>query len=214
PHVREMYEGYISEPSQSENRDGWRSTYAAIAYLAGHYDVSRTQMEAVNWSPARRSLSGWGKDLSLLALEVAARTSAHSNRIAQAEKSYHRGDLPQAISIYDELLASDAPDSRTGDYCRCRLATLRREEQLAKGEWIDLLPVSAKDPDWAIGDERLLRRLEDGALEVKVEGEGHGRYSLTRFGPDCEVDGEARMTGARPVGLKSGIDTGLAYERR
>ena len=39
-----------------------------------HYDVARKQLEAVHWQPKGWNLSGLGKDLSLMALEVAART--------------------------------------------------------------------------------------------------------------------------------------------
>jgi len=41
PHLKEMYEGYLSEPSRAGMQPGWHSTYAVVAYLAGDYLVAR-----------------------------------------------------------------------------------------------------------------------------------------------------------------------------
>ncbi|HTD64950.1 MAG TPA: DUF4339 domain-containing protein, partial [Candidatus Limnocylindria bacterium] len=74
PEFSRMYEGYIAEPSLQGAQRGWRSAYAMVAYLAGKYDVSRTQLELLNWEPNPFNLSGWGTEMSLAPLEVAART--------------------------------------------------------------------------------------------------------------------------------------------
>ena len=74
PELQKMYQGYIAEPVQSTGRNGWRTSYAVVAYFAGKYDLAREQLEALNWKPVPECLLNWGIDLSLMTLEVAART--------------------------------------------------------------------------------------------------------------------------------------------
>jgi len=81
PHLKEMYEGYLSEPSRAGMQPGWHSTYAVVAYLAGDYLVARKQLETVNWKPIRGNLTGWGTDLSLMPLKVAALTGTSAQQV-------------------------------------------------------------------------------------------------------------------------------------
>jgi len=47
PHVGRMYDGYLVDPSRSIHRDGWRAACASAAYLAGKYEVARTQLARI-----------------------------------------------------------------------------------------------------------------------------------------------------------------------
>lgn len=209
PELQRMYEGYIAEPSQAETRPGWRSTYAAVAFLAGHPEVARTQLEAVNWQPVRINLTDWGKDLSLMPLQVAGLTGKAGARVAQAEKSYEQFRLNEAIRIYSEIRTSAEADERTKGLCRSRLAGLEQEQRLAKNQWVDWLPESTNDVNWACDDEKL-RRLEDGALEVESGPRGHGMYCRTRVGPSFEVTGEVEVVRSSNQDFQAGILIGLA----
>jgi hypothetical protein len=85
PEMRRMYEGYIGVSPKTPDASSWREYYAVVAYFAGHYDVARTQLEQVGWHMSPSTLQGWGADISLLPLEVAARTGSHARAVAQAE---------------------------------------------------------------------------------------------------------------------------------
>ena len=56
-----------------------------MAYFAGKYDVARQQLEALDWKPSQRNLAGWGVDLSLMPLKVAALTGGSAPKVARAE---------------------------------------------------------------------------------------------------------------------------------
>jgi len=205
PNIKEMFEGYIAEPSQESKRNDWRSTYAAVAYLAGKYGVAREQLEAMNWKPVRKNLSGWGVDLSLMPLKVATLTGKSADLAKRAEASYARGNLVEAIKLYTDMNAS--AQGLEQEFSRSRLAALKEEEVLAKGEWIDLLPAADKDPNWEMFDVKA-RRLSDGAIEVESGPTGHAFYSRTRVGAEFEVTGEFEVVRTSTKDFQAGIITG------
>lgn len=208
PHLKSMYEGYLVEPSQAQYKLGWHSVYAVVAYLAGRYDTARSQLEAIDWQPTRRSLTQWGKDLSLLPLQVAAITGEYGEQVLHAESNYARGDLSKAIKTYKDLRAKPHSDDRTKRFIEARLPALEQEFRLAKGEWIDLLPADQQDPSWELFGHTI-RKLADGAIEIEAGPGGHAIYCRTRIGPDFEVTGEFEVvrssTGAFQAGLMMGI---------
>ena len=209
PHLQEMYEGYLAEPSQKQWQDGWRSSYAAVAYLAGEHETARKQLEALNWKPVRANLTAWGTDLSLMPLKVAALTGKTADQVSRAESKCREGDLAAAMKVYAELSSAPDTDERTREYSRSRLAALKQEEQLAKGEWIDLLPADEKDPNWEFAGDKV-RRLADGAVEVESGLRGHGFYCRTRGRPGIRGHGRIRAGAFFDPGFSSGVDHGPA----
>jgi len=209
PLLQRMYEGYIAEPSQAGTQRGWRSTYAAVAFLAGHPEVARTQLEAVDWLPVRNSLTQWGRDLSLMPLQVAGLTGKAAAQVTRAEASYERFRVADATKIYSQLVNSAEADERTKELSRCRLAGLKQEQRLAKGEWVEWMPEGTNDVNWTCHDDKL-RRLEDGAIEVESGPYGHGFYCRTRVGPAFEVTGEFEVVRSSTEDFQAGILIGLA----
>lgn len=208
PHLKEMYEGYLAAPAQASERDGWRSAYATVAYLAGDYALARSQLEALHWKPTPQTLTGWGTDLSLMPLKVAALTGKSAGEVQRAEASYEQQDLATPLKIYAELSASLEADERTVQFSRCRLAALKQEELLAKGEWIELLPADDKDPNWELSHTPV-RRLPDGALEVEAGSRGHLMYCRTRMGPEFEVTGAFEVVRSSTRDFQAGLVMGL-----
>jgi hypothetical protein len=206
PHVEEMYEGYIAAPSQAASRDGWRSSYFVVAYLAGKYDVARAQLEALNWKPWSYNLTGWGTDLSLAPLEVAARTGSAGTQIARAEAASGRGEIAEALAIYTNLPATKT-DERTLQFVRQRVTILEKQKHVQSGEWMDFLPVSETDPAWEFlrGD---VRRMSDGDLEVKCGPTGHFLFCQTQIGPDFEIRGEFDAAHSSTGNFQAGLVMG------
>lgn len=208
PHMREAYEGYIDyEVKNGNSADGWRSTYAAAAYLAGKYDISAKQLGLLNWKPVPVRLTGWKTDISVMALEVAARTGPLAQRIDEAETNRAAGNLAAAHEVYSELAANTNADERARAFIRDRLATLGIERKLAAGEWADLLPTDDLS-GWCVqrGD---CGRLSDGGLEVKPERTGHMLYSRAQVGTDFEVRGQFEILGGAGAPYGAGLVMGL-----
>jgi len=208
PHVQAMYEGYIAEPSQSTARDGWRGIYSAVAFLAEKYDVSRKQLEALDWKPQPWNLGGWGADLSLMPLEVAARTGQSGARITEAESARRRGELAQAVLLYTNLVAARNLDERTSEFARHRLATLRIEQRLQSGDWVNLLPARENDLAWNVVLGKT-ERLPDGALEIEPGTDGHFLTSRARVGSSFEIKGEFEVVHAPSGDFEAGLTIGL-----
>ena len=203
-----MYMGYIAEPSQSASRYGWHSAYSSIAYLAQKYDVARTQLEAVDWTPNPNNLSDWGTDMSLMALEVAARTGPLNDFVNAAESNRLSGDITTAIKIYSSVPTAVQADQRTAQFIRDRLVTLDLERRYRAGEWVGFLPAGNDFVGWCVGRGNL-QKLPDGGLEVSSDEGGHILYSRARFGMGFEVKGSFEVmrssNGAFQAGLVMGI---------
>jgi hypothetical protein len=214
PDLQEMYEGYIAEPSLSEDsRAGWRSTYAVVASLAGKYDAAQKQFQALNWQPHPWNLTGWGRDLSLLPMEVAARTGPQSARVTAAEARRESGDAGGALQIYNSLsaagnLISLELDPLTGSFVRDRLATLGVEQRLQAGGWVDFLPTDTNFTGWHIGFGKF-KLLPDGGLEVQSDPNGHLAYSRVRLGTEFEVRGQFEVVRSSTTAFQAGLVMGV-----
>ena len=198
-----VMKGYIAEPSQSPWRDGWRSTYATIAYIAGHYDVARTQLEAVHWNPWTNNFTGYGVDLTLMPLEVAARTGPAGKEVDRAETARADGNEKKAQQIYQDLSVTNS-DARTGEFIRVRLASLGLQQKLGEGGWVDFLPTGEKDPNWAFLDTTV-RAATNGVLEIESGQEGHFLYSHVPFTTGFEVKGDFEFVESTSHEFQAGV---------
>jgi hypothetical protein len=207
PEMKRMYEGYIAEPSQARYATGWRGSYAIVAYFAKHYDTALEQLEKLDWWLSPAKLSDWGKDLSLLPLEVAARTGTQAQAVAEAEDAFEQERVEEALRQYQKL-ATAAQDNRTQRFIQHRLASLPLEQRLQKGEWIDFLPTATNDLNWTLARGRC-DILPDGAVEVQSGPEGSMLYSRVRVGVDFEIKGEFEVVHSSTKDFQAGIVAGL-----
>jgi hypothetical protein len=208
PEFQKMYQGYIAEPAQSSWRDGWRTSYAVVAYFAGKYDVAREQLEALSWKPVPENLSNWGIDFSLMPLEVAARTGPLGAKISAAESARAAGEAAPALKQYADLASAPAADARTKEFIQRRLAQLTVEQRLQEGQWVDLLPTDDHDPDWVFSFGKT-RRLADGALEVEFGPKGHMLFSKARMGRNFEVRGRFETVRSSNKNFQAGLVMGV-----
>ena len=215
PELQKMYQGYISEQSQSPYRSGWRSGYAIVAYFAGKYDVAAEQLKALDWKLQPKNLTGWRTDLSLMPLEVAARTGPLGKSIIAAESSYQSGDVATALRQFTDLRAATNVDARTLEFVQTRLASLAMEQRLQKGEWVDFMPSQNDDPGWVCSRGKI-QRLPDGALEVRSGPAGHFIFSRARVGSNFEIRGEFEVVHSSTKYFQAGLVMGTpdvdAYE--
>ena len=208
PNLARMYDGYVKAPSQKEYLKGWRSSYAIVAYLAGKYDVARTQLEALDWKPQTSNMDEWSLDLSLMPLEVAARTSPIGAKVTDAERSRDYGDFSEALTEYTALKDAPGADDRTRQFIQRRISELTAEKQLNDGQWIGLLPARDDDPDWVISAGKV-HVLPDGAVEVESGPQGHMLYSRVRAGMNFEVRGQFELVRSANKNFQGGVVMGV-----
>jgi len=209
PHLQELYEGYIAQPTISHyDRDGWRSTYSVVASIAGKYDVARTQLQALNWEPHAACLTGWNRDLSLLPQEIAARTGSAAAEVERAETESANGNIDGALNAYKALLGSTKADTQTRAYAQDRVTTLEIEQQIQSGKWVDLLPTDNQFTGWhaSFGNFKLL---PDHSLEVQSDQNGHLIYSRARMSPNFEVRGQFEVVSTSTTAFQGGLVMGL-----
>jgi len=208
PNIKRMYDGYVSASSQPKDLNAWRTSYAVVAYFAHHYDVARSQLEAVDWKPAPENMKNWSIDLSLMPLEVAARTGSLGTKISAAELARDNDDDSMALKDYTALKDSPEADERTHEFIQCRLSELSAEEQLEEGNWIRLLPTRDDDPDWVFSFGKT-HVLPDGAVEVESGPKGHMLFSRVRAGRNFEVRGQFELVHSANKNFQGGIVMGV-----
>ena len=207
PNLQAMCEGYIAEPTHPERQAGWRSNYATLAFLAGKYDVAARQLTALNWQLGTRNLGASNVDLSLMPLEVAARTGEQSNAVAAAEISRNAGDISTALKQYRELATTDL-DDRTRSFVRERLASLEIESRLQSHAWVDYMPTDTNFIGWCVQEGKWILN-PDGSLEPHLGENGHLLYSRARIGRDFEVRGEFEVEHSSAREFQGGLVMGL-----
>jgi hypothetical protein len=209
PQMRRMYQGYLSSSSlPTGSRNGWRSSYATVAYFAHHYDVAREQLEQLDWQIPPAKLEGWGADLSLLPLEVAARTGSRKDEINQAEEQAANPDgLSEALGLYQKIFAEN-PDARTKEFVRHRLASLQAELKLQSGDWIDFLPKSTDDLNWIMARGKW-SVLPGGQVEVQSGPNGSMLFSRVRVGDEFEITGDFDVVHSATQDFQAGLVMGL-----
>ncbi|MBU6409715.1 MAG: hypothetical protein KGR98_04940 [Verrucomicrobia bacterium] len=208
PNLKRIYDGYVGAPVQAKYRDGWRTSYAVVAYFAGKYDIARRQLKALNWKPMPEGLRDWGVDLSLMPLEVAARTGPLGREISGAESARKAGNIAGAMETYSKLNDAPAGDARTRKFIQYRLAELSAGRRLQKGEWIGLLPASDHDANWVFSFGKT-KVLPDGSLEVEYGRGGDMLDRRLRVGANFEVRGEFEVVRSSNKNFQAGIVMGL-----
>ena len=210
PDIQKMYQGYIDASGRSRwsHLDGWRTSYAVVAYLAGKYDVTAEQLKALDWKPVPEKLRDWGMDLSLMPLEVAARTGPLGAKISTAESARNVGDLALALKQYTNLEAAPDADARTKEFIQRRLAQIAVAQRLHDGKWVVWLPADDHDPDWVFSFGQA-HRLTDGALEVESSRKGHMLFSTVPTGKNFEVRGRLEAVRSPNKNFQAGLVMGV-----
>lgn len=208
PNLKRMYDGYVNGPSETNDLTGWRTSYAIVAYFAGQYDVARTQLEALNWKPAPDNMQDWSVDLSLMPMEVAARTGPLGTKVSDAELARNYGELSSALKDYAAIKDSPQADDRTRQFVECRFSELSAEKRLKDGEWISLLPTRDDDPDWVYSFGKV-HVLPDGAVEVESGPKGHMFFSRVRAGMNFEVRGQFEVVRSANKNFQGGVVMGV-----
>jgi hypothetical protein len=208
PNLARMYDGYVNARQQNEYLNGWRTCYAVAAYFAGRFDVARSQLEALDWKPEKSQMNDWGVDLSLMPLEVAARTGPIGRKVSAAERAREFGDFSRALKEYSALKDVPNADDRTSQFIQCRLSELAAEKRLNDGEWIGLLPSRDDDADWVYSFGKV-HVLPDGAVEVESGPKGHMFYSRLRAGMNFEVRGQFEVVRSANKNFQGGVVMGV-----
>jgi hypothetical protein len=161
----------------------------------------------LDWKPLPENLTGWGRDLSGMPLEVAARTGTLGTKVSAAEEDAQNEEFADAIKLYQQM-AQASPDPLTGQFISLRLKQLGVAQQLINGEWVDWLPEGTNDVNWVskFGDARTLA---DGALEVESGTAGHMLYSRIPVGSSFEVRGQFENVRSSNKNFQAGLVMGL-----
>ena len=171
-------------------------------------------MEALNWQPHDSNLTGWGRDMTLLPQEVAARTGSESAMVTTAESLHDSGQIVKARQSYKGIMDAPNVDKLTRWFAWDRVASLTLEDHFQGGGWADFMPVDTNFAGWHVnfGDFKLRK---DGSLEVTSGSYGHMIYARARMSPDIEVRGQFEVvsnnTGAFQAGLVMGVPQWETY---
>jgi hypothetical protein len=208
PHLQEMYDGYIATNKGTADEIGWRSTYVAVAYLAGKYNVARQQLEQLNWEPRRRNFDRWHRELSLLPEEVAARTDPALKKVDEAETLRRANDTDGALKLFAEMSAVSNADERSKKFIRDRVVTVAQEGSLRSLDFARFMPQEDSMLGW-VKECGTFKVLPDGDLEVNANKFGHALFSRANVGWSFEVKGEFHVVKTSSGAFQAGLVFGL-----
>ncbi len=166
--LRTLFEAVLKEPSMARSHDAWRTMYAGAAWRTGHYDDASRMFEAVGDGLRGEFLeSHFGVSPDHARAETLAATGPLGDSVRRAEELCRNGEVAKALAVF-EGLSTDGLDKLPARHIRDRVAMLRIERDLAKGEWVDLLPGpgfagwEGETDQWVV--------TPDGALELMPGG--------------------------------------------
>lgn len=172
----------------------YRSFLVANAFLARDYATAREQYallkKPIHWEADSR-LKEFGQLSFLWGGMIEAQDAPEAfTTLQKAEDAYREHRLPEARSLYQELLKSPtlAERNKTLKLARIRLAAIAVELRLAKGDWVRLADNERKllwQPDWGSG----WWNYAEGELSYRAEKAGElGRIIMNaRIGREFEV---------------------------
>lgn len=200
PGLTQMYEGYIAAATNAAAAEGWRTSYALVAYIARKNKVAREQLEALQWHPRGDRISDWGTDYSRFHLHVAALTGPAATEIDSGSDAENRQDWANAIAAFERAEKKAKSDPMSLEFLRHRLTALRFRQRLETREAIPL-PVDEALSAWLTWAGNW-RRIEAGLEVSNTNGIGNGIYFQGPVGPNWEMEGDIDF--AQPDGPQSG----------
>jgi hypothetical protein len=155
--LKRLFEGYIAEPSQSADSGvQWKSQYAAFAWRTGHLETAARLVRELGPKLDETTFAPFNVRVPVIRGQVMAAAGEQAARVRQAETLYDAGATDKAIEAF-AALAEQLKDASVQAYLNDRLASLRMEQALAKGEWVKLAPPATLDGwtrlygEWQIG---------------------------------------------------------------
>jgi hypothetical protein len=171
--LQTLFEAILKEPSMARSHDAWRSMYAGAAWRTGHYEDARRMFDAVGGGLRDSFLElHFGVSPDHARAETLAATGPVGDSVRKAEELYRSGQIAQALAIF-EGLSTEGLDELSARHIEDRVAMLPIERDLAKSEWVDLLPRpgfagwEGETGQWRVAPDGVLE-LMPGELETAV----------------------------------------------
>ncbi len=181
-----MFEGVIAEPVRAADRDYLKTFHAATAWRVGHEAQARKILDELG---ERRSSKPWrwvNAAEEYAVMQIYARTGPAGAMIRQADAELDRREWMAAMSIYQQVKASDVKDHHTRNYVKEQLQRIRWQLAYAAGKAVNLTPdedLRSKDrlTGWRVFQGKW-KVSEDGAIVGTADSEG--LMALADFDPE------------------------------
>lgn len=209
--LSDMFEGYLNEPKQVARKAYYHSLYAIVAYKANDLDTSREQLKAVDFKLSENAKAIWNDDFTDFAEKVCAFGGPAATQVSAGETSRANFRLDKAIVHFTKAEALSATDECALRFIRGRLSSLKLEESLQKGDWIDFLPPTDFQ-GWKVENGEWTRN-EDGTLEVAAGEKGMMLRSLARIGENFEIKGTIEFVSSSTGDFQAGILFGYPHPK-
>jgi hypothetical protein len=204
--LREMYEGYLAEPSRQWERGRFESLLAATAVLGGRFDLAYAHLRATGFVLDPDATSRFGVRPEELVPRVVGLggLAAAEARAAQALMDDHR--IAEALTAFQRARRLDS-SPLAQRFFRRRIATLTLERDLAKGDWVPFMPPDDELSGWTVTMGACVRE-KDGALACTPCFDGLLVECLARTGPDVEIRGTVEYVSGVGKALDGGVALG------
>jgi hypothetical protein len=200
--VSRVVDGYLATAPLAMARREYQTRFVVAAHKAGRDAEACVRAVAVGADLDRELLSALDERPRRFVGHVCA-LAAGGETLDQAERLVAAGQWKAALRGFEKALpAQSQPLARA--YLRHRIAALRMEGELAKGEWVPFLPT---DPELAGWDVELGQWTVEpgGALGGRSPSRGMMIRSAARVGPDFEIRGEYEFVETSDGAFQAGV---------
>jgi tetratricopeptide (TPR) repeat protein len=194
--VRGVYDNLVKlcdgmTAARPEAARWWKTARPLIAWKCGRYADAADMLEKLGSDADPACLTEFKTDLTRVRREASLAANPLASEVRRATDAYGTTPPEQLLPVFEDLLTR-ASDPMVAAACREYVVALRKDLELAKGDWVDVMP----GPDLA-GWERLRGEWAveaDGALRSVVEmRRGTMLLLRNRFGGNYEIRGEIEL---------------------
>jgi hypothetical protein len=135
-----MFAGYLRETA-GVKKDHFRSLQAAAAWRSQRYEQARELLEQPGDEVHEDVFADWfATPFRVAKAEIYGFSGQRGVETRRAEDLGSRGQVSQALAAYQQIAASGDLGNQALDFVNDRIADLRREQDLASGKWVTLMP--------------------------------------------------------------------------
>ena len=115
------------------------TTYALLAWRTGHLDTARRQLDAMGGEMDRSAFGGqMAQGPEIAVASIYASSDEQRKALTEAERLFQEQKVKGALPALSRLLRREK-EPHVRRYLQSRLQTLRWEQDLGRGGWVDLL---------------------------------------------------------------------------
>ena len=198
--LKQVYNGYISEPTQGAWKEYFQTRYFFAAASGRHIDEAYALLKTLNYKLDTAGSGSLDRDEWIRYVCISA--SPQQKEIRHADSLFKKNQASKALPIYEKVLPL-LKEEVVSNHVKDQIAAAGMEAKIENGEWVDFLPKNdfagwnREVGKWTINS--------DGSLQVEARDDGMLLVNKARVGPNFEIRGQIEFVSSSNDEFQGGI---------